>query len=304
MNTRAVAIIFLAAFMFFFSSFVHADKVYLNDGSVIKGKIVEETETYVKVRVGSGGSYMETVIRRKDIVRIEYTDDEEGEEEEEQTNLEKGIESARKAIEQFDEKDYDAFLRSLSYMMRYVSTEPDFKKAYSVVEEHLEMKMPEILEEEMERPCNQVVHVKPFYRLCPTCKGERRITRYKDGEKKEVRCPTCSGKGRVFCKTCEKRIKLAEDYRRKVRYTKEELKHIVYLRFYYKGVSERVAERLLKRATGKFDTFTLDEDEGEVELEISLGKKTIDDYEEMLLEEGISYSRSQLRDNLFIIKID
>ncbi|MDZ7816581.1 MAG: hypothetical protein U5N86_11490 [Planctomycetota bacterium] len=283
------------AFIFFFSSMVHADKVYLKDGSVINGEIVEETKEYVKVRIGSEGSYMETVIRRREILRIEYTDDEEEQEEEkDDTNLEKGIEAAKDAIEKYDEKDYDAFLRSLSYMMRYVFTEPDFKKAYLLIEEHLDKKMPEILEDEMERQCNQVVHVKPFYRLCPTCKGERRVTRYKDGKKKEVRCPTCGGKGRIFCKTCKKRIELAENYRKKVRYTDEEMKHIVYLRFYYKGVSERVADRLLKRATGKFDTFTLDEDEGEVKVEISLGAKTIEDYENMLAEEGINYTRSAI----------
>jgi len=54
---------------------LYGDKVYLNDGRVIKGKIVEETEDEVVVE----GKYGRVRLERSEIDRIEYGDEEEEE---------------------------------------------------------------------------------------------------------------------------------------------------------------------------------------------------------------------------------
>lgn len=53
------------------STALSAETVFLNDGSIIKGKVYEETDKFIKVSPGDGEKI---TIKRKDLLRIIYTD--------------------------------------------------------------------------------------------------------------------------------------------------------------------------------------------------------------------------------------
>lgn len=53
------------------ATFLSAETIFLNDGSIIKGKVYEETDREIKITLDDGGK---KTIRRKDLLRVVYTD--------------------------------------------------------------------------------------------------------------------------------------------------------------------------------------------------------------------------------------
>ena len=303
-----VPIIALAILLAGTSAF--CDIIYMKDGSVIKGKIIKETEDYVEVEVRSrSGGRLSTKIARSKIRKIEYEDEEAKESPApsgtpQPAAIERAVKLAEEAVEFYKAGDFDSFLDRTVKMMKLTRDLPDFKKAYSVIEEALKKPLPDLLEREMKRQCNKVVHYKPFMRLCPTCKGAGKIERIVNGKRKKITCPTCKGKGGVPCPTCAKRMKLAERYRKLVRYTEEELKYVAWFRVLSGNLPRKVADRLTAKLFSGAKLFEMDRGEKYVKYEVRLKKQMVEEFAASLRSNGASVSVSTLDPHLYIVRLD
>lgn len=308
MKTRTLILTVLSVLLFFSVMSAAAETIYLTDGTVIRGKIIESTDQYIRVLVGKEGAQAETVIWREKILRI-VQDEPEAEpaktdKEADLQGMEKALAEAAEAVELKKAGNNDDFLTKLTSMMSRVQNEADFKTAYKVVEEALGKTMPQLLEEQFKIPCSKVIHPKPFFRICPTCKGEKTFERTVDGKKKKIKCGTCDAKGVVDCETCQKKLKLAETWRKRVRYTEEELKKIAWVTINLNGIKETSARPIITKILGKATVYETDKTNDVIKMEVTFKDETVEEFEQRLTSAGVQITKSVMAANTYIIKLN
>ncbi len=310
MKIRRILLLFAALALLSSYALVSADVIYLKDGSVINGKVIEETEHYVLIEVGKEGAKVSTKIAKEKILRIEYGDPEPEKptekpvpEEETGDPFEQAKKKSNAAVESFGKKDYDAFLYAMTDMMKLVENHDKFKEVYTIIEEPLKKKVPVLLEDEIKRSCNAVAHYAPFLRICPTCKGEKKTTKVENGKQKQIACSTCKGKGGIDCVTCKKRVDTAKKYRLKVRYSEDEFKHVAYFMVYHNGVATKTAEQMIQKSFQGSQRYMLNQTDDMMKMEVTLNKITVAEFLEKLLAEGMSVTESQTTPHTYVIRI-
>jgi hypothetical protein len=218
--------------------------------------------------------------------------------------MEKALAEAAEAVQHKKNGDNDAFLVSLTSMMNRVQNEADFKKAYEVVETGLASKIPLLLEEQFKIPCCKVIHPKPFFRICPTCKGEKTFERTIGGKKTKVKCGTCDAKGVVECETCQKKLKQAENWRKRVRYTEEELKKVAWVTINLNGINENTARPIISKILGKAAVYELEKSAEVIKMEVTFKDETVEAFEQRLTSSGVQITKSVSAANTYIIRLN
>ncbi|MFA4984958.1 MAG: hypothetical protein WC712_00080 [Candidatus Brocadiia bacterium] len=310
---KRVSLTLLSLFcLLLFATFASADTVYLKDGSIIKGKIVNETEFYIEILIEKEGIRASTKIAKDKIARIERDEVAPSAEpsatnsippsEEPKDSLEQAKKSATEALEAYEKKDYDKYLRAIVRLMGNVATAANFKEAYASVETPLKKNLPELLEEEIKRSCNAVPHVAAFKRLCPACSGRKYVTKIIKEKETKVACSTCKGTGGVDCETCKTRTDLAKQWRKKVRYTEQEMTGIAYLQVIYGDVARPVLDAAIGKLISSEKVYILEEEEASKKMEIRLRKGTVDEFADRLNASGLKITRLTTQKNTFIVK--